>query len=897
MKYTKIKSIILLYLLSSCMPQVKDKTGSIYDAGEYQLYGNKVTQGEYSANAISREHIISDYKSPARTNYSSLLSFKFAINGKDNEAPSGQDHQLILQPENGSFTTPVIVFGEEDPASYTEGVVKPLPANTEFTVRLDMRAVLQEMDEKGYYTTYQGDQITVDEFEGVYIAGGSLPLSWDFDNLHKNHDYQLQDENADGIYEATFILNPHDPDEQVEREWHLQNDISGYPSYQSEQILIDALYNMALDETEMLIEEDGTFRTGEKWAGVWTRDISYSVILSYAYLAPEVAKTSLMRKVKNGRIIQDTGSGGAWPVSTDRVVWSIAAWEIYKATGDQEWLQKVFPVIKNSLETDMITVYDEQSGLMKGESSFLDWREQTYPDWMDNVDISQSLTLGTNVVFYQSFQVLSQLAEHLGENETAEKYSQEADKLKKAINEKLWNSDRRFYNQYLYGEHFMNVSPRAEALGESLAVLYQVADAYKQKEIISNVPVLNFGTPSIYPQIPNVPPYHNNGIWPFVQAYWNWAAAEAGNQEAVMQGLAALYRPAALFLTNKENFVAENGDFIGTEINSDRQLWSVAGNLAMVYRVLLGLEFQVDGLTFNPFVPEQLPGNKTISGFKYRDAVFNITLQGYGDAIDSIRLGGEPLADGKIPADLEGIHELEIVMNNQFSGDSGINLVENHFSLPAPVVELADNLLNWFAIEGAINYRIYRDGQRVETIESNEFTIPANAHGRYKITALDEHGWESFSSEPYYYLPDTQQKKIEVEQYAPACEWQLRQVSGDGHVYISKEKNTRIEVPLQVDKAGEYLLSFRYANGSGSWNTDNKCAIRTLKVNGQKAGTLVMAQRGTDEWSNWGFTNIVPVQLQKGSNSVTVLWTENNENMNEEVNQAVLDCLLVRRIN
>ncbi len=71
------------------------------------------------------------------------------------------------------------------------------------------------------------------------------------------------------------------------------------------------------------IEPDSTFRTGKEWSGVWTRDISYSIILSLAYLQPKVAKYSLLRKVKNGVIVQDTGTGGAYPVSTDRMVWAM----------------------------------------------------------------------------------------------------------------------------------------------------------------------------------------------------------------------------------------------------------------------------------------------------------------------------------------------------------------------------------------------------------------------------------------------------------------------------------------------------------------------------------------------------------------------------------------------
>jgi hypothetical protein len=38
---------------------------------------------------------------------------------------------------------------------------------------------------------------------------------------------------------------------------------------------------MALDEMVMLMEEDGTFRTGKEWPGVWTRDVSYAAPYSH----------------------------------------------------------------------------------------------------------------------------------------------------------------------------------------------------------------------------------------------------------------------------------------------------------------------------------------------------------------------------------------------------------------------------------------------------------------------------------------------------------------------------------------------------------------------------------------------------------------------------------------
>lgn len=83
-----------------------------------------------------------------------------------------------------------------------------------------------------------------------------------------------------------------------------------------------------------------------------------------AHLQPKVAKYSLLRKVKNQRIIQDTGTGGAYPASTDRIIWAVAAWELYKVTGDQEWLKQAYSIIKNSVDDDLKNAYDQETGLI-----------------------------------------------------------------------------------------------------------------------------------------------------------------------------------------------------------------------------------------------------------------------------------------------------------------------------------------------------------------------------------------------------------------------------------------------------------------------------------------------------------------------------------------------------
>ena len=206
----------------------------------------------------------------------------------------------------------------------------------------------------------------------------------------------------------------------IKSEWNRKNDLSSYPALETPNRLHKAIYNLGLDEMVNAVEPDTTLRTGAAWGGVWTRDVSYSIILSMAYMQPEASKVSLMKKVNAaGRIIQDTGSGGAWPVSSDRMIWAVAAYEIYKVTGDHEWLEYIYPIIKNSLFDDVKVVVGDNS-LVYGETSFIDWREQSYPRWMQTVDIYQSQALGTSVVHAQAWKVLSEIAAGLGDRSVAD---------------------------------------------------------------------------------------------------------------------------------------------------------------------------------------------------------------------------------------------------------------------------------------------------------------------------------------------------------------------------------------------------------------------------------------------------------------------------------------------
>jgi Bacterial alpha-L-rhamnosidase 6 hairpin glycosidase domain len=879
--------LLVLILSFLCVTEWQLSAQAIYHSKAYSIYTDKVTQGDFVAKAISSTELLSNYRSPDVDKFSPNISFKFSINCRDNEMFAGKDHSVTLNPINGKCVT-TVVFGEQlNETTTTVPLGINLTENTIWTIRLDMRKVLNAFSTFGFYTFYNADKLGKTDFKGVYVAGNAAPLSWDFSNLNTKTGMELKDPDGDGIYETTLIMNNKKDKKQTEGHWKLSKDISAFPQYKSDIPVSDAIYNLATEEMIKAVEPDSTFRTGKEWAGVWTRDISYSIILSMAHLQPTVAKYSLLRKVKNNRIIQDTGTGGAYPVSTDRIVWAVAAWELYKVTGNKDWLKQAYTIIKNSIEDDLKNVYDPLTGMVKGESSFLDWREQTYPRWMQPADIFESECLGTNAVHYQANIVLSEMAKLLNDKPTAQKHSAIAKQIKNGINKYLWMSDKGYYGQYLYGRNYKIVSPRAETLGEALCVIFGIANENQAQLIISKMPQMDFGVSCIYPQIPGIPPYHNNAVWPFVQTYWALASAKAGNQTSVLESLAAVYRPAVLFLTDKENFVADNGDFAGTQINSSNMLWSLSGSLALVQKLLFGIEFGTESLDFHPFVPEVFKGKRTLNNFKCRNAILDIDLQGFGNTIQHFELDGSILQSATIPYSLNGKHSLKIILADKKMADATINKVSNYTSIETPVLKYEDGKLSWSKINGASSYTILKNAEKVAQTTDNSYQVTSDGFDEYQVIAVDENQTGSFASEPLINCSTAIEKALNPQQVISENPGN-QETNG---IEISKSLNQKMSIPVKVDKTGTYTIQFSYSNGNGPVNTENKCAIRSLQVDGKFAGTIVFPQRGKNEWSNRGNTNFVQVKLTKGIHSFSLILEAQNENMNGSINQAMVNTL------
>ncbi|HVS75679.1 MAG TPA: hypothetical protein VHE11_02015 [Steroidobacteraceae bacterium] len=346
------------------------------------------------------------------------------------------------------------------------------------------------------------------------------------------------------------------------------------------------------------------FIAGKEWPFVWTRDVSYSIDLGLWRFDAARARESLLFKLSRPRagpaphglyVMQDTGSGGSWPISTDRVVWFLGARHLLD---ERAFADKVFEALTDTLAQDRRYSFDPRIGLYRGETSFLDWREQSYPVWTahDVVFIAQSFALSTNVLHYQALQLAASMARERAREAAAAGYTRQAIALRQAINSRFWRPDRGLYMSYIGGPVDPEPFDAYDLLGLDLAITSGVADPQRAIESLEHYPAWPAGSPVIWPEKRDQPIYHNRAIWPFVSEYTLRAARRIGDPSLIALEVRSLMRGAALNASNMENYSLLSqsthvaGRLGGPVVDSRRQLWSVAGYLDMVLRGVFGLE-------------------------------------------------------------------------------------------------------------------------------------------------------------------------------------------------------------------------------------------------------------------------------------------------------------------
>jgi alpha-glucosidase len=718
----------------------------------------------------------------------------------------------------------------------------------------------------------------------------------------------------------------------------------GQPYVRSGNRLFDGLFALALADARLdsvsQIRDDSfddgrpincvCFETGDEWHYVWTRDISYAVDLGLAAVDPRRSLNSLLFKTSGVRaallsdrlapasvVAQDTGSGGSWPVSTDRVVWILAASDVLEylpAAERPAAAAQIYAVARNTVEQDRRFAYDALAGLYRGETSFLDWREQNYPGWTrsDVSSIAGGYAFSTNVLHVIALQRTAQLARQLGVGDTAAtRYGQWAEELRRTVNARFWQENAGRYSSYLSAEPNSVPSNSYDLLGLSLAIVHGIADDRQAHSILEHYPVSAAGPPVLWPQQAGIPIYHNRAIWPFVTAYALRAAKSAKHAELAAELAESLMRGSALSQSNRENFEFltqearfEDGPLSGPVINSQRQLWSVAGYLGMVLDTLWGVAVEHGKLAVRPWLPGSLmhalisaQRSMTLHDLRVLGSAVTVTLElpqtwpatGWLEA-ETVSLNGEPLERGAAMIDLRRLlpnrlNEIRVTMRPvagaahaiaRIPFDDSSRLTEAQqrrvFAPPPPVLlaathEAAGVNLTWQGVVPGASVRINRNGEALAAggaARAGQFTddsIREPGAACYSLAQrFDDTGLSSLPSREMCVTdaaavpltPNDGSAASVVEGVAQYVDWG----------FPAQELRSSFTAPV----SGWYRFELKYANAHGPINTGVTAAVKAMTArcggDAEQSGSVVMPH--TAPAGSWGFSTGFFFKAQAG---------------------------------
>jgi hypothetical protein len=631
------------------------------------------------------------------------------------------------------------------------------------------------------------------------------------------------------------------------------------------------------------------FETGEQWHYVWTRDLAYALDLGLADLDPTRAVDSLLFKTSSLRggisvpaelaqaptqIVQDTGSGGSWPISTDRTTWALGAERtLANLTGEQRssFERKALEALRGTLEADRLAAYDPRDGLYGGEHSFLDWREQTYAPWIVNnlSAMARMKALSTNIVQFRAMQLAARLARTQRMDELADRYESWSDALKAAINARFWDDEAGMYATYLSADPDPRSVRKYDLLGNDLAILSGIVDQATARRILSRYPFAPFGPPVVWPQAPGEFVYHNRAQWPFVTAYTLRAAAQVGHVAAADRSIDALMRASTLHLSNMENLEWLTGlshfdD--GPAINSRRQLWSVGGYFGAVTSTIFGWQPKFDGVSIAPFLTShtrRLFGPTDIarlSQLQYSgrrvDVVLKLpraTKEGAFYPVRSITLNGRAAPDRLHAVDLdEPVNEIVVTFGSPRRATDRVTLVppipvtshdDPRAFMPRTPVASAEAASGVRRITIAdlpqsaeVTYDVLRDGKTVardsgpgvwtDQQHDGRLTHCYSIVARFRTTHL-----ESQPSEGVCFRGAAAQTIPVGDPRVGAEGRAIQQLEGVAVPTLKIGLGQKLTVrDIDVSKAGTYAISFLYDNHVGPLNTGISNAVKRLTL-------------------------------------------------------------------
>lgn len=443
----------------------------------------------------------------------------------------------------------------------------------------------------------------------------------------------------------------------------------------------------------ILEKEEPVIIAGLGYKTPWTRDAAINTWNAGGLVCPDVSLNTLksvLTPYKDGYRI----GGEYW----DAIIWVIGAWYQYLYTGDRDFLKTAYNATANSLEYFENTEFDAKLNLFRGPACYGDGIS-AYPDiyakdvgsgiasfaivhkdLCDKTGVGIPMhTLSTNCLYYYAYVLADKMAETLGR--TAQ-FSEKAENMKAAINKYFWSEEKQNYI-YIYDK--FGGCDHQEGMGACFAILLDVADDEKKEKIFKNQHITPFGIPCVWPTFERYSKLgdgnfgrHSGTVWPHIQGFWSSAAAKCNKIDIFDSEFNSQTQNAVNYMQFAEIYHPETGEIYGgvqeyggatkesqkgiTQWQSEQyQTWSATAYLRNVYMDLIGMKFCESGICFSP-ICSALTSEISLQNVAYRNAILNISIKGSGNSISSFKLNGNK-TDNFIPADIEGINEIEITLS------------------------------------------------------------------------------------------------------------------------------------------------------------------------------------------------------------------------------------------
>lgn len=836
----------------------------IYRCDAFTLYPDSVVESGFVAKAEGFGAIESDYAFTDSSRCTPSVKLRFCLNGRDNEMEAASWHTAHIVPGD---TTPVLIFGSTaaDSIRFSSSEIAPSMRNR-WTIRLDMRPVLRSLAAKGHYVTPTGDTIFRDHFKGVWVAGPHEPLTADVRTLRSRPDMQLLD-HGDSTYLLTLNLRSFAP-RRFDGGFVSVDSVPGsMPQLSSRQPLIDVCYSIASARLRQLLD------SSDRLLAAGTSPTSHAVALSLALVDPWTSMELLRRRVRDGRIVQDGGAGGAWPISADRLMWIVAAKEVYNATGDRKWLKESLAVARRTLADDRHVLTQLRTGLLHGAPASPEWGPRTYPAWTSPRDLFQSVSLRVNTVYVAALKAYRSMCAAAG----LDVPDMGVDEIADNVNLALWTPNLNRYSEFLYCGFYPLQSPATDNLGQALAIVAGVATPEMARALVRHTPRWHYGVAAGTP-VASLAADRSmaNTVQPHLLAWWALASAKASNCESVEGAVASFYRNFAFSLGGGCVDASSGRPPAGLRTAAADRMLADAATMAVSLRLFAGIRLDSAGMRFEPYIPPTFSNVHRIDRLRYRGATFDIEIRGRGNVVQSMTVDGHRIVNATLPPGMTGHHIVRIFMMNNRLGSQPVNIAAPDRLPPVPTVR-------WTAerqarISGYNADRVFmalENGVTADEMQRADFNV-SDTHSFTAVNFAEMGGRRltGFATRPHLVIPSRCVAILPASALGEAgTKLPVEARRENQFIELSPARNLNLTVALRSPRKADYFLDVRYANGSGQEDAQTRCVVRTLSVDGRRCGAIVMPCLGEGDWHAEAYSNVVPVTLHEGVNRIAITFT------------------------